>query len=150
METTVYLRNCAHSPRKMRLLADLVRGMKVDKAMYTLKVHPKRMYAIHLEKLLRSGLSSWTQSFPDERIEDSGLVIKQVKIDCGRVLKRVQPAPQGRAHRVRSRYNHITLTIGNNETVAVETAPVEAPAAAAAPVAAPKKRTTKKKAEAQN
>ena len=148
METTVYLRNCAHSPRKMRLHADLVRGMKVDKAMYTLKVHPKRMYAIHLEKLLRSSLASWTQSFPDERIEDSGLVIKQVKIDCGRVLKRVQPAPQGRAHRVRSRYNHITLTIGNNE-VAVANAPVAAaPAAEAAP--APKKRTTKKKAEAQN
>ncbi len=148
METTVYLRNCAHSPRKMRLLADLIRGMKVDKAMYTLKVHAKRTYAGHLEKLLRSALASWTQNFPDERVEDSGLIIKQVKIDGGRMLKRVQPAPQGRAHRVRSRYNHITLTIGNNETAPVAAAPKEAPAAEAAP--APKKRTTKKKAEAQN
>ena len=114
METTAKLNNCAHSPRKMRRLADIIRGMNVDKALYILKTHNKRMYATQLEKLLRSALANWTQKFPEESLEDSGLVVKMVKVDCGRVLKRVQPAPQGRAYRVRKRYNHITLTIGNN------------------------------------
>lgn len=141
METTVYLRNCSHSPRKMRLLADLIRGMQVDKAMYTLQVHAKRLYAKNLENLLRSALASWTEKFPDDRMEDNGLVIKIVKVDGARVLKRVQPAPQGRAHRVRKRYNHITLTIGS-EGVAVPKKAIIAPVEEAAP--APKKRTTKK------
>jgi large subunit ribosomal protein L22 len=144
METTVYLRNCSHSPRKMRLLVDIIRGMRVDKALYTLKVHNKRMYAKNLENLLRAALSSWTEKFPSERVEDNGLLITQVKVDGARVLKRVQPAPQGRAHRVRKRYNHITLSIGNGGIdIPVEKVKA-APAAQAAPVAEPKKKTTKK------
>ncbi len=115
METTVKLNNCAHSPRKMRLLADLVRGMAVDKAMYILQVHEKRIYAKNLEKLLKSALSSFSEKFPEENIDNSGLKITRIQIDGGRVLKRVQPAPQGRAHRVRKRYNHITLSIGNGQ-----------------------------------
>jgi large subunit ribosomal protein L22 len=114
METTVKLSNCAHSPRKMRLLADLVRGMKVEKAIYVLKVHEKKMYALHLEKLIRSAIASWTEKNPNERVEDNELIVKSVKVDVGRVLKRIQPAPQGRAHRVRKRYNHITVVIGSS------------------------------------
>jgi large subunit ribosomal protein L22 len=88
--------------------------MKVDKAIYVLKVHEKKMYALHLEKLIRSAVSSWSEKNPSERIEDNDLIVKSVKIDVGRVLKRIQPAPQGRAHRVRKRYNHITVVIGNS------------------------------------
>ena len=118
MQTTVKLNNNAHSPRKMRLLADLVRGMQVDKALYTLKVHPKKMYSVILEKLLRSAIASWSLKYEDERMEDQNLVISMVKVDGAKVLKRIQPAPQGRAHRVRTRYNHITLSVAPNGWVA--------------------------------
>jgi large subunit ribosomal protein L22 len=116
METTVYLRNNSHSPRKMRLIADLVRGMDVQKAMFTLRLNEKKMYSLELEKLIKSGIASWVQKFPTESIETADLRIKMIKVDGGKMLKRIQPAPQGRAHRVRKRYNHISLTVGNNET----------------------------------
>lgn len=124
MEAKVMLKNCSHSPRKMRLLADLIRGMEVDKAMFTLRLNEKKIYANYLEKLIKSGINSWAQKYPDASIESAGLKVLMVKVDGGRMLKRVQPAPQGRAHRVRKRYNHITMVIGSNgseETVDMAT-----------------------------
>jgi large subunit ribosomal protein L22 len=120
METTVKLSNCAHSPRKMRLLADLVRGMKVDKAIYVLKVHEKKMYALHLEKLIRSAVASWSEKNTSGRVDENELIVKSVKVDAGRVLKRIQPAPQGRAHRVRKRYNHITVVVSDSNDSLIE------------------------------
>ena len=113
METIVKLNNCPLSPRKMRLLADMVRGMDVDKAMYSLRLNNKKAYAIYLEKLIKSGIASWTEKNPEESIESAELFVKAVMVDGGRVMKRVQPAPQGRAYRVRKRSNHITLTIAS-------------------------------------
>ncbi|MCX6352735.1 MAG: 50S ribosomal protein L22 [Bacteroidetes bacterium] len=149
MQTTVKLNNNAHSPRKMRLLADLVRGMQVDKALYTLKVHPKKMYSVILEKLVRSAIASWSLKYEDERMEDQNLVISMVKVDGAKVLKRIQPAPQGRAHRVRTRYNHITLSVAPSGWVApkpekVTKATAEVVAVAEAP--AKKAKASSKKA----
>ena len=117
METVAKLKNSPHSPRKMRLLADLIRGMKVDRALFVLKVHEKHVYAQQLEKLLRSAISNWEQKHQGESMEDSGLFIKIINVDGGRMLKRIQPAPQGRAHRIRKRYNHITLIVDSENTV---------------------------------
>jgi large subunit ribosomal protein L22 len=118
MESVAKLNNSSLSPRKMRLLADLIRGMRADKALYILKVHEKKMYAQQMEKLLLSAISNWKNNNaggPDE----NELFVKRIQVDSGRMLKRVQPAPQGRAHRVRKRSNHITIVLGddnNNKT----------------------------------
>lgn len=104
------LRNCPTSPRKMRLVADLVRGMDVTKASAVLQF-TKKHAARDLEKLLRSAISNFEQK-SGERWEDADLFIKEISVDGGRVLKRIQPAPQGRAFRVRKRSNHVTLVLG--------------------------------------
>jgi large subunit ribosomal protein L22 len=113
METAAKLNNSTYSPRKMRLIADLIRGMRADKALYILKVHEKRMYSIQMEKLLLSAISDWKFKNTDSSEDDSTLYIKSVQVNGGRALKRVQPAPQGRAHRVRKRSNHIILVLDN-------------------------------------
>ncbi len=113
METAAKLNNSTYSPRKMRLIADLIRGMRADKALYILKVHEKRMYSKQMEKLLLSAISDWKNKNSDSTGDDSDLYIKSVQVNGGRVLKRVQPAPQGRAHRVRKRSNHIILVLDN-------------------------------------
>ena len=113
METVAKLNNSSYSPRKMRLLADLIRGMQAESALFTLKVHQKHMYAKQLEKLLLSAISNWKNKYGDSGIDVSELVVKRVSVDGGRMLKRVQPAPQGRAHRVRKRSNHITIVVGD-------------------------------------
>lgn len=109
------LRNCPTSPRKMRLIADMVRGMKVEHALHVLKHSPQdaseRMY-----KLLLSALANWQAKNEGVRIEDTSLYIKEVSVDGGRQLKRIRPAPQGRAHRIRKRSNHVTLLIDNRIT----------------------------------
>ncbi len=105
------LRNCPTSPRKMRLVADLVRGMDVTKASAVLQF-TKKHAARDLEKLLRSAISNFEQK-SGERWEDADLFIKEISVDGGRVLKRIQPAPQGRAFRVRKRSNHVTLVLGS-------------------------------------
>lgn len=109
------LRNCPTSPRKMRLIADMVRGMKVERALNVLKHSPQdaseRMY-----KLLLSALANWQAKNEGVRIEDTSLYIKEVGVDGGRQLKRIRTAPQGRAHRIRKRSNHVTLLIDNNIT----------------------------------
>ena len=104
------LNNCPTSPRKMRLVADMVRGMNVDKALQVLKYSPKEASG-RVEKLLLSAIANWQVKNEGVRIEDSNLYIKKIDVDSGRQLKRLRPAPQGRAHRIRKRSNHVTLVI---------------------------------------
>ncbi len=106
------LKNVPTSPRKMRLVADLVRGMDVEKALGVLQFTPKEP-AKRLYKLLRSAIANWEVKNEGARIEDNQLYIKEIMVDSGRMLKRIQPAPQGRAHRIRKRSNHVTLVLGN-------------------------------------
>lgn len=103
------LKNVPTSPRKMRLVADMVRGMDVDKALYALKLHPKEASA-RLEKLLLSALSNYEQK-TNGSVDTANLVIKEIQVDSARSLKRLQTAPQGRAHRIRKRSNHVTLVL---------------------------------------
>jgi large subunit ribosomal protein L22 len=105
------LNNCPTSPRKMRLVADLVRGMDVTKASAVLQF-TKKHAARDLEKLLRSAISNFEQK-SGERWEEADLFIKEIMVDGGRVLKRIQPAPQGRAYRVRKRSNHVTMVLAS-------------------------------------
>ena len=106
------LNNCPTSPRKMRLVADIIRGVDVDKALHILKFNPKEASA-RLEKLLLSALANWEVKNEGARMEESQLFVEEVTVDSGRMLKRVQPAPQGRAHRIRKRSNHVTLVVGS-------------------------------------
>ena len=110
MEAVAKLRNVPTSPRKMRLVADLVRGQKVTRALGLLKFEANSG-AARIEKLLLSALANWQQHNEDERIEDANLYIKTIFVDEGRQLKRLRPAPQGRGHRIRKRSNHVTLII---------------------------------------
>ncbi len=108
------LRNCPTSPRKMRLVADQVRGVDVQRALFILENSPKEA-SIRLEKLVRSALANWQQKNEGERIEDANLFIQEVQVDSARMLKRIQAAPQGRAHRIRKRSNHVTVVLGSKE-----------------------------------
>jgi large subunit ribosomal protein L22 len=110
MEAVAKLKNVPSSPRKMRLVAGLVRGQNVTKALALLKFEANGG-AEKIEKLLLSALSNWQQKNEDARIEDSNLYIKEIKVDEGKMLKRLRPAPQGRGHRIRKRSNHVTLII---------------------------------------
>ncbi|WBL21861.1 MULTISPECIES: 50S ribosomal protein L22 [unclassified Zunongwangia] len=105
------LNNCPTSPRKMRLVADLVRGEKVEKALQILKFSQKEASS-RLEKLLLSAIANWQAKNEDASIEDAELVVKEIRVDGGSMLKRLRPAPQGRAHRIRKRSNHVTLVLG--------------------------------------
>ena len=96
----------------MRLVADIIRGEDVDKALHILKFNPKEASS-RLEKLLLSALANWEAKNEGARIEESQLFVKEVTVDSGRMLKRIQPAPQGRAHRIRKRSNHVTLVLGS-------------------------------------
>lgn len=117
MEAVAKLNNCPVSPRKMRLVADQVRGQQVSKALYTLRFNQKPTYATYIEKLLRSAIANWEQANEERADIDSGLVIKKITVDSGRMLKRIKPAPQGRAHRIRKRSNHITIVVDVPEAV---------------------------------
>ena len=110
------LNNCPTSPRKMRLVADLVRGEKVEKALNILRFSPKEA-SRRLEKLLLSAVANWKAKNEDADIEEAELFVKEIRVDGGSMLKRLRPAPQGRAHRIRKRSNHVTLVLGaNNNT----------------------------------
>lgn len=110
------LNNCPTSPRKMRLVADLVRGEKVERALQILKFSQKEA-SNRLEKLLLSAIANWQAKNEDASIEDAELFVKEIRVDGGSMLKRLRPAPQGRAHRIRKRFNHVTLVLGaNNNT----------------------------------
>lgn len=104
------LNNCPTSPRKMRLVADMIRGLEVEKALFLLK-HSSKEASGRLEKLLLSALNNWEQKNEGERMEEAGLFVKEISVDSARMLKRIQPAPQGRAHRVRKRSNHVTIIV---------------------------------------
>ena len=109
------LNNCPTSPRKMRLVADQVRGEQIDKALTILKFSSKEA-SIRLEKLLLSAISNWQTKNESEDIEKADLVVKEIRVDGGKMLKRLRPAPQGRAHRIRKRSNHVTLVLESNIT----------------------------------
>lgn len=117
------LNNCPTSPRKMRLIADMVRGEEVNKALSMLHYCPKEA-AGRVEKLLLSAIANWQQKNEGVRIEESDLYVKEISVDSGRQLKRLRPAPQGRGHRIRKRSNHVTLIVDsrnlsqNNEKTA--------------------------------
>lgn len=104
------LNNCTVAPRKMRLVADLVRGVEVNKALNILAHNPKDG-APRIEKLLRSAINNWEQKNEDKSIEETQLFVKTIMVSDGKMLKRIQPAPQGRAHRVRKRSNHVTIVV---------------------------------------
>lgn len=105
------LNNCPTSPRKMRLVADLVRGQKAERALQILKFSNKEA-ARKVEKLLASALANWQEKNAEASIEDANLFIKEIRVDGGSMLKRLRPAPQGRAHRIRKRSNHVTIVLG--------------------------------------
>ena len=111
------LNNCPTSPRKMRLVADLVRGKNVEMALGVLKFTPKEA-AIRLYKLVLSAISNWQIKNEGVRMEDSNLYIKSVMVDSAKQLKRIRPAPQGRAHRIRKRSNHVTVVLDSRREVA--------------------------------
>jgi large subunit ribosomal protein L22 len=141
----------------MRLLADLIRGLEVEKALGILQFNPKHP-AVPMYKLLKSAINNWEQKNADEKVEDAGLIVKTIMVDCGRVIKRMRPAPQGRGYRIRKRSNHVTIVVdSNNKSITstpvkedvkakespVETAPVEEKKVAKK--AAPKKAAAAKK-----
>ena len=110
------LNNCPTSPRKMRLVADLVRGEQVEKALNILRFNPKEA-SRRVEKLLLSAIANWQAKNEDASIEDAELIVKEIRVDGGSMLKRLRPAPQGRAHRIRKRSNHVTIVVAaNNNT----------------------------------
>ena len=110
MEAVAKLNNVHTSPRKMRVVADLVRGQRVNNALNVLKFESKHG-ASRLEKLLLSAISNWQIKNEDQKLEEADLYVKEIFVDSGRMLKRLRPAPQGRAHIIRKRSNHVTLVV---------------------------------------
>ncbi|MDC7997630.1 MULTISPECIES: 50S ribosomal protein L22 [Gilvibacter] len=108
------LNNCPTSPRKMRLVADLIRGEKVDKALNILRFSQKEA-AGRLEKLLLSAIANWQAKNEEADVESADLFVKEIRVDSASMLKRLRTAPQGRAHRIRKRSNHVTLVLGAND-----------------------------------
>ena len=117
------LRNVPSSPRKMRYVVDLIRGMEVGRALSTLRFSKKAASA-DVEKLLRSAIANWEQK-NDRKAEDGELVVEKVFVDAGATLKRMRPAPQGRGYRIRKRSNHVTLYVGSKNNIVSETQPTE-------------------------
>jgi large subunit ribosomal protein L22 len=158
MEAVAKLKNYPTSPRKMRLLADLIRGKKVDKVLAILE-HNSKHPAVPLRKLVLSAINNWKQKNENGDVHE--LTVKTIMVDGGRTLKRMRPAPQGRGYRVRKRSNHVTLIVDYPPVVTeelikeviheehkkeVEEIAAEIEAVAAADEAKPKKRATKKAA----
>ncbi|MCD2422877.1 50S ribosomal protein L22 [Niabella pedocola] len=150
MEAVAKLRNYPTSPRKMRLLADLIRGQRVDLVLAELEHNPKHP-AVPLRKLVLSAIVNWKQA--NEGEDESGLVVKTIFVDGGRTLKRMRPAPQGRGYRVRKRSNHVTLVVdvagedkkaAKKVKAAAKAAPVEEVKEASAKAPAKKKAAAKK------
>ena len=104
------LRACPTSPLKMRIVADSIRGVEVNRALGILRYN-KKAASIKLEKLLRSAIANWEAKNEGQRLEDTPLCVKTITVDGGRMLKRIQAAPQGRAHRIRKRSNHVTIVV---------------------------------------
>lgn len=119
MEAVAKLRNCPMSPRKMRLVVDLIRGKKVNEALNILKF-TKKEASTWLEKLLLSAINNWEQKHGGGAADSADLFIKTAFVDGGMVIKRFQPAPHGRAHRIRKRRNHVTLIVASKQLVQTE------------------------------
>lgn len=143
MEAVAKLRNYPTSPRKMRLLADLIRGQKVEFVLAELEHNPKHP-AVPLRKLVLSAISNWKQK--NEGGDESSLVVKTIFVDGGRTLKRMRPAPQGRGYKIRKRSNHVTLIV---DEASAATTKKSAKATAAAEPKAEVKAPAKKKAAAK-
>jgi large subunit ribosomal protein L22 len=111
------LRNCPIAPRKMRLVADMVRGVEVNRALDMLKFNPKDASG-RLEKLVLSAVANWQNKNENVRLEEANLIVKEIFVDQSKTLKRIKPAPQGRAYRMRKRSNHVTVILGNPKEVA--------------------------------
>ena len=114
------LKNCPSSPRKMRLVANLVRGVEVNKALQILKFNTKHASA-NIEKLVLSAVANWQAKNEGVSLEEANLFIKEIRVDCGSTLKRLRPAPQGRGHRIRKRSNHVTVVLGSAANQPTET-----------------------------
>ena len=114
MEAVAKLKDFPTSPRKARLVADLIRGKKVSQAIGILTYQPQQAAPV-IKKVLLSAIANWQNKNEDARIEDADLYVKTIMIDGGRMLKRLRPAPQGRAYRVRKRSQHITIVVDTVE-----------------------------------
>ncbi len=124
MEAVARLTKVPTSPRKMRLVADMIRGQKVNRALGILKFEPK-IGATMLEKCLLSAVANWQNKFEEEKIETADLYVKTILVDGGAYLKRLRPAPQGRGHRIRKRSNHITIVVAsNNVATEIDSKPI--------------------------
>ncbi len=153
MEAVARLSNYPTSPRKMRLLADLIRGLEVEKALGILQFNPKHP-AVPMYKLLKSAINNWEQKNSGEKVEDAGLVVKTIYVDGGRMMKRMRPAPQGRGYRIRKRSNHITIVVDSrngsmriqDKKVAAKVEPVVEEETEVVEEVAPIKKATKKAA----
>jgi large subunit ribosomal protein L22 len=161
-EARAVLKNCPTSPRKMRYVVDMIRGLDVEKALNLVKFSSKHA-STDVEKLILSAIANWQAANEGARIEDSQVYIKTMFVDGGRMLKRWLPAPQGRAYRKRKRSNHVTLIVDSKlntgetieeqaeeselveatEPVVTETVETET----AVEAKAPKKKSTKSKKE---
>jgi large subunit ribosomal protein L22 len=115
MEAVAKLNNFPTAPRKARLVADLIRGKKVSQALGILSHQPQAAAPV-MKKVLLSAVANWQEKNEDVSIEDAELVVKTVFVDSGRMLKRLRPAPQGRAHRIRKRSHHLTLIVDSIAT----------------------------------
>ncbi|OQX80396.1 MAG: 50S ribosomal protein L22 [Bacteroidetes bacterium 4484_276] len=113
------LNNCPTSPRKMRLVAGLIRGKDVEMALNILK-HTSKEAAGRMYKLVLSAIANWQEKNEGVRMEESNLFVKSVMVDSARQLKRIRPAPQGRAHRIRKRSNHVTVVLDSRQLEATE------------------------------
>lgn len=138
---TAYLKDVPTSPRKMRLVADMIRGVRVNQALNMLKYEAKYS-SDKLEKLLLSAISNWSTKNADAKLEEADLYVKEIFVDGGRQLKRLRPAPQGRAHRIRKRSNHVTLVVDSMQPVAEK--PVAEKTEKPAKKKVAKKKSTKK------
>ncbi len=114
MEAVAKLKNYPTGPRKMRLLADVIRGMEVEKALSLLENHPQHN-GVPLAKLLRSAVNNWEQKNEGKSAADASLFVKTVFVDGARTLRRMRPAPQGRGYRIRKRSNHVTLIVDSKQ-----------------------------------
>jgi large subunit ribosomal protein L22 len=109
------LNNCPSSPRKMRLVVEMIRGVEVNRALDILRFSTKEP-SKKVEKLLLSAISNWQKKNEEVRIEKSNLFVREVFVNGGRQLKRLRPAPQGRGYRIRKRSNHVTIILDNHES----------------------------------
>ena len=139
MEALAINRYIATSPRKMRLVIDLIRGKSVDEALHILHFSPKHASKI-AEKVLRSAVSNLQNKDGSGRLEAEEMIVKEAFVDCGMVMKRISPAPMGRAYRIRKRSNHVTIVVASKkEDVAAKGTKGTKPAVKAEPKPAKKK-----------